>query len=66
MKQLFKVFYLRDKMALKPTVKDYTDLVNGKLNKNLTPAHVDSLIKIITEETKQTIDSLKQFKKELK
>ena len=66
MKQLFKVFYLRDAMTLKPTVKQFTSLVNGEPEKGVTKEHIDGLILVIKQEVDKEIKKLRELKSKIK
>ncbi len=65
MKQAFKVFYYRDKMKEKPTVKAFTDLVSFKPNPQITKKHVAGLIKAIETEAAKTVVNLEEYAKNL-
>jgi len=65
MKKAFKVFYFRDKMTDKPTVKAFSDLVALKENSEVTKAQVSSLISAMEHETKETKKKLETYRAKL-
>ena len=53
-------------MTLKPTVKQFTSLINGNPEKGVTKEHIDGLIVVIKQEVDKEIKKLRELKSKLK
>ena len=63
MKETYKIHRLRDKMRLKPAVKDITKFMEGK--GGLTDKQIDDLISVVNREQINAIKFLEREKNKL-
>ena len=62
MKDVFKVFKLRDKMKNKLPQKAFTNLVNLESDKDIKPVHVQNLIDEIKRASNNAVTALERYK----
>jgi hypothetical protein len=62
MKDVFKVFKLRDKMKNKPSQKAFTKLAKLEQDSEIKPVHVSELINEIERASKNAVASLERYK----